>query len=85
MMKSFLLNAIVTILATTSFPHAVSAYDKDAEIAALNENRSKWLDNSGGTLDYDFQFERICYCQPDFLGPFNIEVRIVIWNMNCVD
>ncbi len=39
----------------------------------LDENRIRW--NELGIADYDYRFERVCFCTPDFVRPGIISVR----------
>ncbi len=72
----FKIGLFKTIVMLGSFPHVTAAikYDKEAEAAALELNRVKWSTFSGGTSNYEFKMERICYCPIEYRGPFNIEV-----------
>lgn len=37
--------------------------------------KAKWLTNFDGTLDYEFTYQRTCYCTPDFVRPRRVIVR----------
>jgi len=47
-------------------------FDKAAEKNRLQEARARWAD--AGLLDYSFMYQRTCFCLPEYLGPFAIEV-----------
>ena len=50
------------------------AIDKGRDIqAALTRNRARWDDS--GHKNYDFTFQWLCYCIPDFVTPVTISVR----------
>lgn len=37
--------------------------------------KAKWLTNFDGTLDYEFTYQRTCYCTPNFVRPRRVIVR----------
>uniref|UniRef100_A0A7S0ALV7 Uncharacterized protein n=1 Tax=Minutocellus polymorphus TaxID=265543 RepID=A0A7S0ALV7_9STRA len=37
--------------------------------------KSKWLTNFNGVLDYEFTYKRMCFCYPDFTRPRRVVVR----------
>ncbi len=70
---------LTIILIATSCPCVALAtrkYDRETETTALEVNREKWATYSGGTSNYDFRFERLCFCPVEYIGPFNIKVMV---------
>jgi Family of unknown function (DUF6174) len=47
--------------------------DRPATRAALQQARGRW--NSLGISDYQYAFQRSCFCAPDFTAPVRIAVR----------
>ena len=52
------------------------AYDKEIERDALTNNRALWDTFSGGTANYNMEFERLCFCIEGWRGPFSLHVRM---------
>jgi hypothetical protein len=74
-------NALIAVLGLsllacgTSTEPANGAFvdDRPATRAALQQARGHW--NSLGITDYQYAFQRSCFCAPDFRAPVRIEVR----------
>jgi hypothetical protein len=39
------------------------------------DQKEKWLANFNGTFDYEFTYERMCFCTQDFIRPRRVVVR----------
>lgn len=74
-------NSLIAILGlsllacgTSTDPDGVGFVDdRPATLAALQQARGRW--SSLGISDYQYAFQRSCFCAPDFRAPVRIGVR----------
>ena len=43
--------------------------------AEVLSQKAKWLTNFDGTLDYEFTYQRTCYCTPNYVRPRRVIVK----------
>ena len=66
----------------------VASYDKALEQQNLDKNEAKWdsyyMESTGSGCGYVMKYSRICFCMPDYLGPFQVVVNSTHQVVNAV-
>ena len=68
------LGGVFLSFALVAFPACDMMGNDDAEERArLAQARSRW--RGAGISDYSYEMRKLCFCPPEYVGPFTITVR----------